>query len=286
METSCYFAPLQETISDFLVEEGLGKDQLPYCSSQAGQEEDCPCSSLIQLLLLLYNNQPSENAAPLLELLADMFTDTYLFKEDYHPKLLARNSYFCPELNVTMYQSCGITSCTFHTPDKDWCNNCILHYMTKEHDEKQSEKITSLSYNELTILLGVPTGELRKCLNSSFSKLRQSTLQTTIEDNVVSGRQYRVLSSSICPVCEEPITPTSEKIVKKGLTYCSLICAAYKPPQILKVEQEFQLSIKDVIKSCLNQFSSLTTMCDSLNISQDQFLRLCETYNLTPPTAS
>ena len=269
----------------FLREDGKLKKDIPSCKPS---EKSCPCSGLLETLLLLYTSQPSENSEKLLEILVPLFEETHLFNTTFHPKLLARNSYFCPELKITMYQPCGLESCIFYSPAKNWCNNCILDYMGKQHDEddekrQTKQKQTSLSYNELTILMGIPTTDLRKNLTSALLKMRQEILKIQITEENLEGRQYRILSSSVCPVCEK--TLTEDFITCKGIAYCSSVCSAFKPPHVLKTEQDFGLPIEKILQRCLTNFSSLNTISTSLGLERDQLERLCTTYNLSLPAS-
>ena len=280
---SCSFKPLYDLLANFLREEKVNEEDIPLCQPT---ENSCPCSGLLKTVLVLYEKQPSENSKKLLSLLTDIFEETYLFNDSFHPKLLARNSYLCPELDITMYQPCGIDSCTFHTPHKDWCNNCILDYITKQSEEedenKQSQKKkTSLSYNELTILTGIPTIDLKKTLNGALLKLRQAALKKQIEENNFEDRQYRLFSSSVCPVCERPI---SSQLVKKSIAYCSDICYNFKPPHVIKIEQDFGLPIDKILRCCLENFSSFNVISTSLGLDRSTLERLCTTYNLGSPT--
>jgi len=279
----CAFKPLYEILVKFLREEGMFKKDIPCCNPE---EDSCPCSGLLETILLLYEKQPSENSLELFSILNEIFEDTYLLSDTFHPKLLVRNSYQCPELNITMYQPCGLESCLFHTPGKSWCNNCILDYVTKQNEEEENKqtkkKRTSLSYNELTILTGISTNELKKILNGALLKLRQSALKKKIEEESLVDRQYRILSSSVCPVCEKRL---SSKVTKKGISYCSTNCYNFKPPHVLKVEQDFGLPINKVLRCCLESFSSFNVISTSLGLDRASLERLCTTYNLSFPSA-
>lgn len=276
LKPECPYRPLYETVVELLVQEGLKRKDLGFCPKRPHNHEDCPCPALLKNLLLLYNHLPSEQSGDVLEFLSYAFGESYIFYDGFHPRYLARNSFHCPELGITMYQPCGVTSCSFYTAGRQWSGNCILLYLVKQSDEKQDKKRTALSYNELTILLDAPTSDLRKALNSALRKLRQSVLKTHIEQENKSDRQYRILSSSVCPVCEKLIYDSG--VIKRGIAYCSDTCYAFKPPPILRVEQDFGLPIKSILQSCVDNFSSLNLMCDSIGLSKDIFRYYCDVY--------
>ena len=278
LKPECTFRPLYEAVVELLLQEGLKRKDLGFCQKRPDHPDTCPCPGLLKNLLLLYNHLPSEQSSDVLEFLSYAFDESYIFHDNFHPRYLAKNSFHCPELGITMYQPCGVTSCSFHAAQRPWSGNCILLYLVKQSDENQDKKRTALSYNELTILLDTPTSDLRKALNNALRKLRQSVLKNHIEQENKTDRQYRLLSSSVCPVCEKSIF--DDGVIKRGVAYCSEICCAFKPPIILRVEQDFGLPIQHILQFCVDNFSSFNLMCDSVGLSKDVFRYYCDVYNI------
>jgi len=231
---------------------------------------------MISNIKLLYYNLPSEHSKEVLEFVQLLFKPEPVLNITFDPAASKKNEFYCPELNVLMSQPCAIEACPFYTAN-DWVGNCIINYVTKQ------EK-TVLGYNELTFLLNENTASVRAQLGTLIKKLRSGALKDRIIKNQETGLFYRLRDKGICPVCETSIVDRSKAVSKKRVVYCSSLCATYKPPFVLALEDEFNLSIEKILTLCKAHFTSLSIIASLLRTTQATVKHLYKKYLLPLPS--
>jgi hypothetical protein len=276
-EYKCIYKPLQEEITQFLKKEKIPLDNIAECRGEKlSTDECCPCSNLLKNLKTLYTLMPTERSAELLTLVYELFGSSEVISDHFSPDQYATQSFYCPEISSQFYQPCSISSCQFYTPN-DWVKNCALVYFTK-HGRG------TLSYNELTFILDIPSNTLRAKLNGALRKLRSGALKNYIQRENSGGLFYRVMNPNVCPVCESRIPQrSSTKITKRKITYCSQACFDFKQPSILIVENEFSTVIEKLLQYCANYFTTVNLMSSALGLSRQLFITYCKRYGVQLP---
>ncbi len=279
--TSCLYWPINKKIRAVLRRAGVPKNELALCEEQHSCSHRDACPALLFNARLLYDTLPAEHSQRTMQLVTKMLDEDEVLHDSFHPKTSFKNSFYCPELKITMYQPCSVTSCSFHT-NNYWCRNCILVYLIKHgSNEHRAKKRTYLSYNELTFLLNMPTSLLRSRLSNALKKLRSGALKTQILKSSETGLISRVLVQGVCPVCETRVPKSlPTRVVKKRLTYCSPRCLEFKPPRVISLENEFNFPIERILEFCVDNFSSTSLMASALRVSHPTFLGFCKTYGI------
>jgi len=236
-----------------------------------------PCSAMLHYVRQLYDNISPSNATEVLEFITPLFAKREQLVSSRFDQHSGDAPFHCPELDVDMYQPCLTTSCAFHTADP-WALNCILFYRLRYERD-------TLNLNELSFLLNKEVGVLRSILNRTFRQLSQGALKETIARDGDSELVLRVHSDNVCVVCEHKIEARRKTITKSGFTYCSKGCATYKPPQVIRMEQEFELPIERVLDLCVQRFSSVKNMCAALGVGPSVFSNWCDRYSVIIPPA-
>lgn len=241
----------------------------PVCEAAT----QCPCPSVLDCSKLVYLASSSDLSKDVLSLVEQLY-GPHAVMESYQPKLVARNKFWCPELELYMYQPCEVESCSFYSEDNAWTGNCILRYMSKHEQE-------SLSYNELAFLMHTPTSELRAQIFSSIRKMRSAFLKEKLLEENSTNLFDRISNKKVCCVCEGPI---KKAIAKRGYYYCSEFCLYKKPPKVLILEREFNVDFYDLVLRCVDQFSrNRTYIATALGISKSALEELCHQCSIPLP---
>ena len=271
--------PSQDVCSDMC--SSLLKFRLPEdfieLECPPGEDVAWPCAAMLKNARSLYNCVSPSTAVETLELIKPLFSSPEQLISSRFSQYLDDPPFHCPELNVDMYQPCLVTSCAFHT-DNPWELNCILFYRLRHERDV-------LSLNELAFLLGHHVGVLRSRLNGIFRKLSYGALKEMIARDNVSGLAVRVCTDNVCVVCEHKIEPRRRVVVKGGFIYCGKGCSSYKPPNIIKIEQEFMLPIECLLDLCVRNFLNVKNMCSALGVGPSIFIDWCKKYCVEIPAA-
>lgn len=252
----------------------LPKNRLPSkCASKS--QIGCPCPSFFDHTLALYDVASGDCSGPILELIQSMFGSTPAVGPDFSFKTVRHSKFYCPELRILMYQPCEVDTCQYHTEDNAWTGNCILRFLTKQG-------VQELGYDDLAYLTGIPQSELKTRFSSIKRELRNGALKEAITKDDSFRLFDRIYTNQLCPVCEKRVVP-KERVVSRGYHYCSQICADYKPPVILRLEHEFCIDILDLLRLCIDLFSSTKEMSTALGISKAAFETLCASKGIDVP---
>jgi hypothetical protein len=240
-------------------------------------EDEWPCRFLLKNVQTLYGAVSPENAGDVLEFVSELFARPEQMVSTQFQRNAQRSPFHCPELDIDMYQPCAVSSCTFYT-DNAWTMNCILFY--RLHQGKEV-----LSLNELSFLLGKDVGGLRASLNKAFRSLGEAALKETISRDHTNELMDRVYPENVCAVCETRMDSARAMVTRAQFHYCSDACADEKPPQILRLEQNFLLPIERIIELCVVRFSTVKHMCSALGASATTFIEWCGKYDVDLPPA-
>jgi len=253
---------------------GVSKEEV---RSGCDSEAPWPCSQMIENARLLYEAVSPSNAQEVLEFIEPMFATRQQLVSDRFAEDHREEPFQCPELNIDMFQPCTATSCAFYT-NNPWTKNCILYYRVRHGRE-------TLNLNELSFLLGREVSVLRASLNRTSKKLSHWAFKETIEREHLNEMVTRITPENVCVVCERKTEGKRKMLRKGGFHYCNRACVRKKPPQIIRLEQEFSLPIKRLLTLCVERFSSTKTMCAALGMGHTVFLSWCNRYGVLIPSA-
>jgi len=234
-----------------------------------------PCLTMLHNVRLLYDNITPATTKEVLEFITPLFAQREQLVSNRFNHRSTEPPFHCPELGIDMYQPCLVSSCAFHTEDP-WSLNCILFYRLRHERD-------ALNLNELSFLLDREVGALRSLLNRTFRQLSQGALKETIAMDSGNELVVRVHPENVCVVCEHKIESRRKMIVKSGFTYCSKGCSRYKPPQIIRLEQELELPIERVLDLCVQRWANVKSMCAALGIGPSVFTDWCTRYCVEIP---
>ena len=240
-------------------------------------DDSWPCRYLVQNAQSLYDAVSPDNSADVLEFVSLLFARPEQMLSPRFEQSAQRSPFRCPELDIDMYQPCEVTSCAFYT-DNSWTMNCILFYRLQQGKEV-------LSLNELSFLLGRDVGSLRANLNKAFRSLGEAALKETISREHTEELMDRVYPENVCAVCEKRMDSVRAMTVRAQFYYCSPECADLKPPQILRLEQNFLLPFNRLLEICVARFSTVKHMCSALGVGPAVFMDWCAQFDVEIPPA-
>ncbi len=239
-------------------------------------DDEWPCRFLLQNASTLYRSVAPGTSTDILNFVSLLFARPQQMIGTGFQQHLKRNPFHCPELDIDMFQPCEVTSCAFNT-DNGWTLNCILFY--RLHQGKEV-----LSLNELSFLLKKDVGSLRASLNKAFRSLSEAALKETISRDHTDELIDRVHPENVCVVCETRVDSKRKMTVRAGFAYCSKECADDKPPQIIRLEQNFLMPIESILELCVVRFSTVKYMCSALGVGSAVFIGWCAQYNVDVPS--
>jgi hypothetical protein len=253
---------------------GVEKDEIdPLCDAEA----PWPCSHMLKNAQHLYDSVSPANAKEVLEFIEPMFATREQLVSDRFRDDYKEAPFQCPELGVDMFQPCTAGSCAFYT-NNPWTRNCVLYYRVRHGRE-------TLNLNELSFLLGREVSVLRSTLNRTFRQLSHGAFKETIERDHLSEMVTRINPENVCVVCERKLEGKRKVLRKGGFHYCGRRCVQKKPPQVIRLEQEFSLPIERLLSLCVEQFSSTKTMCAALGMGHAVFISWCDKFDIPIPSA-
>jgi hypothetical protein len=256
-----------QQLRSLLLETGLEEAEVRACP----KIKVWPCSEMAGNARLLFQQATPPLAGKIVRFISTLFPNpTAVFNQDVR-QLLNESPFHCPEINVDIYQPCGVTSCAFHVVERRWTRNCILYYRVRHEKD-------SLSVNELAILLQQDVPVVRNELTRTLKSLSQGALKETIVQEGVQDQVTHLEIDKLCCVCEKPILIKSKRVVRSGLVYCSQACHQKKPPVVVGIERTFGLPIARLLELCVTKFGSIKNMSGALGIGQNMFLDLCRRY--------
>jgi len=261
-------------ITAMLLEAGVPEeDVLDICDGSSW-----PCSSMYKNALLLFGSISVDNYYEVLEFISGLFTNKrVLLSQEFDPYSNDLPSPFhCPEIDIDFYQPCSVDSCVFFTKNP-WTKNCILYYRLRHEKE-------TLSLNELSFLLGREVGSLRADINKALKGLSHGALKEVIASENIEDMVTRIEADRVCVVCEKRIPERTRMINKSNLVYCSQECYKYKPPNVIRIEKDFNLPIDKVLELCSQRFLNIRNMCSAVGVGQAVFLDMCSRYNVVIST--
>lgn len=265
---TCGSRDICSKVLNFLQEElGIEEDRLCSCE----KEENFPCRGLVSNLKVIFEAVGPESAQEVLDLVEDILPSE-AGSEDEEPNLSIMDNppFRCPELDIDIYKPCSVTSCAFHA-EHPWARNCILYYMLRQER-------AHLTNNDLAFLLGSSPSALRSSVVQAMQKMRQGALKEEILKEPSLSMVTRLSPPNVCVVCES----WAEKYYseKDGLYYCSRACFQEKPPAVVRIESEFSLPIKRVLRLCTERFSAVSLMANAVGVTQSVFKDLCKKYEI------
>lgn len=264
-----------EELREILSELGAPHDAvMSVCDSD--ESEVWPCTAFLENARLLYSLVSLDNAKSAVAFIASLFPNrASMLSEKFNP-LADQTPFSCPELGVEIYQPCRVSSCAFHT-ENDWTRNCILYYRLRQGREL-------LNLNELSFLTQIEVGSLRTIINKTLKGLGHGALKESIAQEQFDKRVKYLLTENICVVCEGKAQSKKASLVKSGFYYCSRDCYKRKPPNVIRLEREFELPIEQLLHMCVQKFSSVKNMCNALGVGQSVFTALCARYSVDIPS--
>jgi len=239
------------------------------------ESDTWPCSTMAHNVRLLYNSITPATTKEVLEFITPLFAQREQLISNRFNHRSTEPPFHCPELDIDMYQPCLASSCAFHTADP-WSLNCILFYRLRHERD-------TLNLNELSFLLDKDVGMLRSLLNRTFKQLSHGALKETIAMDGSSEIVTRVHPENVCVVCEHKVESRHKMVVKSGFTYCGKKCARYKPPQVIRLEQELESPIESVLLLCVERWANVKSMCAALGIGPSVFVDWCKRYSVEIP---
>lgn len=253
---------------------GIPKEDVhSYCDAAA----PWPCIHMVSNARLLYEVVSPANSQEVLEFIEPMFATRQQLISDRFADDYKEEPFRCPELSVDIFQPCTATTCAFYT-NNPWTRNCILYYRVRHGRE-------TLNLNELSFLLGREVPVLRSSLNRTAKLLSHWAFKETIEREHLNEMVSRITPENVCVVCERRTDGTRRMLHKGGFHYCGRNCVRKKPPQIIRLEQEFSLPIERLLTLCVERFSSTKTMCAALGMGHTVFLSWCKRYSVPIPSS-
>jgi len=270
----CVSYPVCKDLRALLKKFGVPRDTV---QTNCAPEEEWPCHFLVDNARLLYESILPENSEEALEFISKLFLKQEHLIDENFKRTASEPPFYCPELELDVYQPCKVSSCSFHTHNP-WTLNCILFYRLRQGRD-------ALNLNELSFLLSQDVSVLRSQLNKSFRQLSQGALKETIDRETREERITRLNPQHVCVVCERRIENKRKLVKKSGFHYCSQECANLKPPPIIKLEQEFKLPIDKILHLCVEKFSNVKYMCSALGVSASAFEAWCQKHQVKIPSA-
>ena len=215
----------------------------------------------------------SDSADRILGFVEDVFSGRREMLYEEPRSLIKETPFRCTELEIGIYQPCSVSSCAFHA-DHPWARNCILHYMVRQGRQH-------LTNNDLSFLLGASPTSVRSALVKALGQMRQGALKEEIRKDVGIGMMTRLQSPNVCAVCEESFqTPHWSK---DGIHYCSPECHRRKPPTMIRIEKDFSLPIRRILKLCAERFATVSVMANAVGVSQTLFREMCAKFEIAVP---
>lgn len=151
--------------------------------------------------------------------------------------------------------NCGLSECAFSTTYPG-VKNCILVYLNKH-------KVDNLSTLDLSMLLGIPHKTIIEDTSKALALLRQNSIETTSTYDIDPA--FVVLHDlSVCAVCDSPYEKAYQEI--NGLGYCSSICYAAKPLQVLALEASCGVDIRSIILWAITKYVTVSTLEEALGL--------------------
>jgi hypothetical protein len=252
-----------------LTEAGLEEPEIKSCPTP----KIWPCDEMVTNARALFQLVSPGMASQVVRFISTLFPDpSAVFNQDVR-RLMNESPFHCPDIDIDIYQPCGVNSCSFHTANR-WTRNCVLYYRVRHERD-------SLSVNELSFLLGQDVPTIRNELTRTLKSLSQGALKETIVQEGVQDQVTHLEVDTLCCVCEKPIVAKSRRVVRAGLVYCSRVCHQKKPPVVVGIERTFGLPIARLLELCVDKFGSIKNMSGALGIGQNMFLDLCRRYDIS-----
>ena len=252
-----------------LIEAGLEENQVKNCPEVRGW----PCGEMLNNAQQLFQLVSPKIASQVVRFVSTLFPDpSKVFSQDVR-RLMNESPFHCPDIDIDIYQPCGVESCAFFTANR-WTRNCVLYYRVRHERD-------TLSVNELSFLLGQDIPTIRNELTRTLKSLSQGALKETIVQEGVQDQVTHLEVDTLCCVCEKPILFKGRRIVRSGLVYCSRVCHVKKPPVVIGIERTFGLPIARLLALCVDKFGSVKNMSGALGIGQNMFLDLCRRYSIS-----
>lgn len=236
------------------------------------ENKSWPCGEMLDNARRLFRLVSPRMAGRVVRFVSVLFPNpSDVFNQDVR-RLMSESPFHCPDIDIDIYQPCGVSSCAFFTSNR-WTRNCVLYYRVRHERD-------SLSVNELAFLLSQDVPTVRNELTRTLKSLSQGALKETIVQEGVQDQVTHLEVDKLCCVCEKPMGPKSRKLMRSGLAYCSRACHQKKPPVVVGIERTFGLPIVRLLELCVDKFGSVKNMSGALGIGQNMFLDLCRRYNV------
>lgn len=234
-----------------------------------------PCDGVFANLELLASRIEPENARIVLDFFRGAIGDLPVLKSPAARRAAKKPPFYCPEIEISIYQPCRVSSCAFHTGlDRDdpqeWIRNCILNYRVTQQSD-------SLEIRELSFLDGKTSNQLRSSINAGLAQLRQAALLVKTEKE---GAEIVETPEDACSVCWGSLDTEGPYRVSSGFIYCSEECYDRKRPETLDVEQRFGLAASRVLDIGATSFASVRNMAHALGVTSVQLRELCEQHDI------
>ena len=177
-------------------------------------------------------------------------------------KVKGEDKFYCSVLETDIYVPCSVSNCNFWI-DQDSVKNCLLYFY------KVRESSEDVSIKEISDVLKLSQTEVTKKLETGLTLLRQMAIGIPIGSKDLQESFEFLNTKSICCVCEKQTPEELTDILQVhelGLAYCSLMCRVKKNPTIIKLESKFHADISDILSWSLENFSSITSMEEALEM--------------------